>query len=936
MSNDGVKLWSSQDRATWKDEGLVWDLQPKKIQRVTYDGWRTRHWYLPERPIAPTYQAARGMTSPRLTFAGEHVLLTHSMSGYDVGILRASAKSPTTEYQIALKNKLPGLSVNEEDLSKLARGDGGGSVFRDADGALYLIWGAGYMRPLTANGAEGKREVMHLLSAVKGYPNAEWCAKQFRPRNASVFLHNGKYILTWAAFTDEGGFKRDDSFHAVADKLTGPYAEPKLLVAGSGPVALFDAGEKGLMASCSIGDAPVFGPLKFENGALAALAQPSLPAVANASKAGRLEMFDYAAGKPTGKLFEKNTRTGRARLVPVQDIPLTDTSIVKGGDGVWYMTGTAASRREDGRFDFQNNDGIHLWKSSDMNTWEYAGKVWDIEKDGSAWAKQYRIPGDNPVRNDFCRGVTAPEIRFADGTYWIAYSMNGRGTGLLRSKSGKAEGPYENLGRITGIGGSPSLFVDADGTRHWVWDELLLAKLEGDKPVVNGPARSLFHSLALYEHDKGWCGYGLTDLFDATGGFLFATVEPKSKERRYYLTFSAVTQSHGRANREALIAWAPSLAGPWSWPVVMVRHGGQNSVFEGPEGKLFARFSGSDPASVLREQPGIVPLEWDWQDMPRKVNYNYYTQVGPWDEIDALMPEQTWARDPWLTREGEYFYYAPSPQKREPFTEGLRFWRSKDLKQWELLPPLYSFEPMKNEPRWPSLEGKPDTSWNKGDRMAWEPSLQKLKGTYWITTWMGGPENKKFIGALLKSTSGKPEGPYVFHADFGEGLVDVQQVFEDDEGNVWAWFGPGTLLKLKPDLSGLAEPRERRPIVLADASEPSNDIGGYIRKLGDRWFISLVETAGDYSSKYYWAENFDGPYHKIGTLAHGGNSNIFDDGKGNWYLVANPCGPPHNYGNPFPNDPSFILPIYFTPEANPPVIRHMHELPLIGRAVYEP
>jgi len=934
MSNDGIKLWSSKDLVEWKDEGLAWNLHPNDL-KGTASGWRSRHWYLPERPISRTYEAARGMTSPRLTFAGKHAFLTHSMSGYDVGVLRAAANNPASGYQITLKGQ-PGLPMWDANRSKLARGDGGGSVFRDADGSLHLVWGAGYLRPLTADGGEGGREVTHLFSAVAGYPNAEWCAQQFRPRNASLFLHQGQYILTWAAFTDEAGYKRDDSFYAVASKLVGPYSAPRLLIPGSGPVVLCDTGDKGLMASCSIGDEPVLVPLQFEGGVLAALAQPKLPAAARASKAGKLAMFDYAAAKPTGKWFEKNARTGGSRLTPLQDIPLADTSIVRGGDGAWYMTGTVASRKKSEvrsqkseTADFENNDGIHLWRSADMSTWEYAGKVWDIENDGGTWAKQFRIPGDNPNRTDFCRGATAPQLHFADGTFWIAYSMNGRGTGLLKSTTGKAEGPYEDLGRLTGMGGAPSLFAGADGTRHWLWDELLLAKIEGEKPAVTGPARSLLHALALYNEG---IDYELTDLLDATGGFLFEAVEPKSKQKRVFLTFSAVTQSHGRANRETHIAWAPSLAGPWSWPVVMVRHGGQNSVFDGPEGKLFASFSGADPASALRDRPGIVPLEWGWQDMPRQTHYSYYTAAGPWDEMDALMPEQTWARDPWLTKEGEYFYYAPSPQKREPFTAGARVWRSKDLKDWELLPPLYTFEQMKAEPRWPAIKGKEDESWNK-DPMAWEISLQKRKGNYWITTWMGGVEGKKFIGALLKSASGKPEGPYEFHVDL-EGS-DVQQVFEDDDGNVWAWYGAGELRKLKPDLSGLAEPREQRCIVIADASEGSNDCGGYIFKVGKRWFISLIESAGEYSSKYYWAEKFDGPYHKIGTLAHGGNSNIFDDGKGNWFLIADPCGPGSNYGNPFPNDPSFILPIHFTPDTNPPVIRHLHETPLVGEAVYE-
>ena len=47
------------------------------------------------------------------------------------------------------------------------------------------------------------------------------------------------------------------------------------------------------------------------------------------------------------------------------------------------------------------------------------------------------------------RGIIAPKIGYVKGTFWVAYSMNGHGCGLLKSQTGKAEGPYEDLGPIT-------------------------------------------------------------------------------------------------------------------------------------------------------------------------------------------------------------------------------------------------------------------------------------------------------------------------------------------------------------------------------------------------------------------------------------------------------------------------------------------------------
>jgi hypothetical protein len=87
----------------------------------------------------------------------------------------------------------------------------------------------------------------------------------------------------------------------------------------------------------------------------------------------------------------------RSRLQPLFDTPLRDTSICKGGDGAWYLTGTPA--------DFQNNDGICLWRSTDCKTWTEIGPVWSIERQSSAWQKQYRVNPDNPTGAEKEKGV---------------------------------------------------------------------------------------------------------------------------------------------------------------------------------------------------------------------------------------------------------------------------------------------------------------------------------------------------------------------------------------------------------------------------------------------------------------------------------------------------------------------------------------------------
>ena len=57
------------------------------------------------------------------------------------------------------------------------------------------------------------------------------------------------------------------------------------------------------------------------------------------------------------------------------DIHLRDTIIIRGGDGMYYMTGSSGDDIWD------HNDGVELWKSSDLHQWDYVGLIWSIDKD---------------------------------------------------------------------------------------------------------------------------------------------------------------------------------------------------------------------------------------------------------------------------------------------------------------------------------------------------------------------------------------------------------------------------------------------------------------------------------------------------------------------------------------------------------------------------
>jgi hypothetical protein len=972
MNNDGIKVWSSKDLVTWKEEKVVLDLFKRP-------GWRDdplqQLYFLPERPLGAKH--VRGLTSPRMAFLDGKAFLTFSMLGRDVRWLRAESPAGPWKDGRLKDGKPPGDNGGPKELRHI-NGPGNGSLFQDKDSAAYLLWGPGYIAKIDAKQEEIDYDTRaFLLAQVAGYPNAEWCAGQFHPTAFSLTLKDGKYLLTWSAFTDVGGSKRNDSFYATADKLMGPYSEPQPLIPGSGPVALFETDKNELMASCSIGDQPVFVPLAFANGKLAASALPELPAVAQAAKPGKIAMFDYANAKPSGKRAERVgeelkykyqpvfadkpstpvDHVGRNKLVPLFDLPIADVSICKGGDEAWYLTGTVASRKGEVP-DFENNDGIYLWRSTDLDTWTPLGKVWDIEKDGSAWAKQYRIPGDNPVRNDFARGVTAPEIHFLDGAYYLAYSMNGRGTGLLKSKSGKAEGPYEDVGRLTGMGESPSLFADTTANKtYWLFGQgLQVAELAANRASLAGAPRDFFLQFIAYPVTT-WDTPGRSHFWDLTAPFLFKATDPQTKQTVYALAFSAVTQPFQRANRDAMVAVATALDGPFQAAVRMIPNGGQATVFPGSDGTLFASFAGADPSALFRDRAAIVPMEWfTWAiQWPRMVQGDYSTTRGPWSEV---MPPQgvMSSADPEIFAAPDgYFYSSASPQgligQYSKTNGGLRYWRAKTPQgPWEDIGWLYTMEQMRDDPNWPEIDEK-YTHWNTS-KMAWEPWMGYYQGTYWITMWFGGKGWgkdvcwKKSQPVLLRSESGKATGPYKLHwigVSNMQGLIfDETEVYGMSDGPIW---------RMNKDLNGVDETwtdRDGSPLKnglksfskMTDGRNVTEDCNLILfAKLGGKYIFRGLTHHSGYDTIISWADDVRGPLHYLGTVPNLGNAPLFKNSDGKWYTWPQ-CGNTAFFGTPYrltdktkPGD-LFLYEVVFDMDKPEPSLWPAHDLGHLDESVY--
>ncbi|MBP7935975.1 MAG: family 43 glycosylhydrolase, partial [Phycisphaerae bacterium] len=153
------------------------------------------------------------------------------------------------------------------------------------------------------------------------------------------------------------------------------------------------------------------------------------------------------------------------------DMPLRDTSVCRGPDGTWYLTGTVPPF-------WSYNEGIKIWKSKDMAAWEPLGMVWRYG--ASPWHKPY-LEAKKPL--------WAPEIHYLKGTFWLTYSLPGwdgtaktSGSGLLKSTGGRAEGPYVDVQAAERMGDEidASLFEDDDGSVYFLWHSGKIARMKAD------------------------------------------------------------------------------------------------------------------------------------------------------------------------------------------------------------------------------------------------------------------------------------------------------------------------------------------------------------------------------------------------------------------------------------------------------------------------
>jgi xylan 1,4-beta-xylosidase len=280
---------------------------------------------------------------------------------------------------------------------------------------------------------------------------------------------------------------------------------------------------------------------------------------------------------------------------PLLDVHIRDTIICLGGDGHYYMTGSTGDNI------WKFNDGVELWRSPDLVKWDYLGLVWSIERDG-VWEKQWRARQGVPFR-----ALWAPEIHYLRGNYFICHSMSRSGLAILKSTTGKPEGPYVHAfspEKHLRKGIDATLFEDDDGSVWFTYgsaDEIVRLKddlsgyAEDWRPVkFETPDHDPSHHRQQCEK-KGWndLGYEGASIFKRRGLYYLCVVDRFDDRYSFAISTSKKIDGPYRGRREGIAC------------------AGGGNFFRDKGGQWWTTFFGNDAQSPFREKPGIIPVDFD-------------------------------------------------------------------------------------------------------------------------------------------------------------------------------------------------------------------------------------------------------------------------------------------------------------------------------------
>ncbi|WP_243347187.1 family 43 glycosylhydrolase [Parabacteroides sp. FAFU027] len=281
---------------------------------------------------------------------------------------------------------------------------------------------------------------------------------------------------------------------------------------------------------------------------------------------------------------------------PFMDQRIRDPFIMAGPDKTYYMTGTLPYNHGDSTY----NEGIPLWRSKDLKNWEDMGVIWTFEKDG-AWQKQWTAKNGNARR-----ALWAPEIHYINKNWYLVYTVTGLGMGIMKSTSGRPEGPYKGVtipdGPIVNKGIDASLFQDDDGKVFFLWGDGMIAPMNKDLTSFAEKPTKIIPSVIDTVREHHYVQHSCKELdhvgFEAA--FMF------KKDGRYYL--SCADRYHGYYHN--MTVESTNIKGPYSARYVSVPFCGHGSLFQDFNGQYWWTYFGNDKVAPF-SKPAIVSVEFN-------------------------------------------------------------------------------------------------------------------------------------------------------------------------------------------------------------------------------------------------------------------------------------------------------------------------------------
>lgn len=303
-----------------------------------------------------------------------------------------------------------------------------------------------------------------------------------------------------------------------------------------------------------------------------------------------------------------------AVVKPLMDSFMRDTYVTYGPDGNYYMTGTVNPGKD-------KSKGIYLWRSADMKNWDAMGCVWSMDKDAT-WQKNWRPkPTDfweTKLADSAYKSVWAPEIHYIKSKkQWLIIACISHGdTFVLKSTSGKAEGPYVN---IEGNSAEPifnqidgSLFEDDNGAVYIVGHNHFIARMKDDLSGIAEPFKQLKET--PYQVEPYLEGVYMAK---HNGKYqLLLTAWSIHKPDGSYSYLDNVVKRSNMVSYDVVVAEADNIYGPYGPRYPAILAGGHNNLFIGKDGKWWSTTFFNPKGEAAKTfpavcRPAVLAVKWE-------------------------------------------------------------------------------------------------------------------------------------------------------------------------------------------------------------------------------------------------------------------------------------------------------------------------------------